>query len=90
MLDHMTNPDSQSHLPLESGAPIILYLHCLQMFAALTYLKSVSPVLFLTGDTVVVCVNNLGALSCLEMAVVARAAVISLGNLLECVCVCIH
>ncbi|XP_048826989.1 triokinase/FMN cyclase [Brienomyrus brachyistius] len=44
MMDHMTNPASQSHLPLN------------------------------TGDTVVLCVNNLGALSCLEMAVVTRAA----------------
>ncbi|KAL0970634.1 hypothetical protein UPYG_G00244840 [Umbra pygmaea] len=45
MIDHMTNPASQSHLPLKSG------------------------------DSVVLCVNNLGALSCLEMAVVTRAAV---------------
>lgn len=45
MIDHMTNPDSQSHLPLKSG------------------------------DAVVLCVNNLGALSCLEMSVVTRAAV---------------
>ncbi|XP_068611693.1 triokinase/FMN cyclase [Brachionichthys hirsutus] len=45
MIDHMTNADSQSHLPLESG------------------------------DAVVVCVNNLGALSGLEMAVVTRAAI---------------
>ncbi|XP_008286974.1 triokinase/FMN cyclase isoform X2 [Stegastes partitus] len=44
MIDHMTNPDSQSHLPLQSG------------------------------DTVVLCVNNLGALSCLEMSVVTGAA----------------
>uniref|UniRef100_A0A671VJA6 Triokinase/FMN cyclase n=1 Tax=Sparus aurata TaxID=8175 RepID=A0A671VJA6_SPAAU len=44
MIDHMTNPNSQSHLPVKSG------------------------------DNVVVCVNNLGALSCLEMAVVTRAA----------------
>uniref|UniRef100_A0A4W6C9F5 Triokinase/FMN cyclase n=1 Tax=Lates calcarifer TaxID=8187 RepID=A0A4W6C9F5_LATCA len=43
MIDHMTNPDSQSYLPLKSG------------------------------DSVVLCVNNLGALSCLEMAVVTRA-----------------
>uniref|UniRef100_A0A672JC82 Triokinase/FMN cyclase n=1 Tax=Salarias fasciatus TaxID=181472 RepID=A0A672JC82_SALFA len=50
MLDHMTNPASQSHLPLT------------------------------TGDTVVLCVNNLGALSCLEMAVVTRAAINSLEN----------
>lgn len=28
-----------------------------------------------TGDRVVLCVNNLGALSCLEMAVVTRAAI---------------
>uniref|UniRef100_A0A667YYG6 Triokinase/FMN cyclase n=1 Tax=Myripristis murdjan TaxID=586833 RepID=A0A667YYG6_9TELE len=49
MIDHMTNPDSQSHLPLKSG------------------------------DNVVVCVNNLGALSCLEMAVVTRAAINCLG-----------
>ncbi|KAM3857523.1 triokinase/FMN cyclase [Diretmus argenteus] len=48
MIDHMTNPGSQSHLPLKSG------------------------------DSVVVCVNNLGALSCLEMAVVTRAAIICL------------
>ncbi|KAM3590268.1 uncharacterized protein V6R79_006860 [Siganus canaliculatus] len=48
ILDHMTNPESQSHLPLQSG------------------------------DSVVVCVNNLGALSCLEMAVVTRATIISL------------
>uniref|UniRef100_A0A3Q1GJM6 Triokinase/FMN cyclase n=1 Tax=Acanthochromis polyacanthus TaxID=80966 RepID=A0A3Q1GJM6_9TELE len=45
MIEHMTNPDSQSHLPLQSG------------------------------DTVVLCVNNLGALSCLEMSVVTRAAI---------------
>uniref|UniRef100_A0A3P9MHQ3 Triokinase/FMN cyclase n=1 Tax=Oryzias latipes TaxID=8090 RepID=A0A3P9MHQ3_ORYLA len=45
MVDHMTNPDSQSHLPLKAG------------------------------DSVVLCVNNLGALSCLEMAVVTRAAI---------------
>uniref|UniRef100_A0AAX7SQS1 Triokinase/FMN cyclase n=1 Tax=Astatotilapia calliptera TaxID=8154 RepID=A0AAX7SQS1_ASTCA len=36
--------------------------------------------LFPTGDCVVVCVNNLGALSCLEMAVVTRSAIICLGN----------
>ncbi|XP_056156247.1 triokinase/FMN cyclase [Lampris incognitus] len=48
MIDHMTNPNSQSHLPLKSG------------------------------DRVIVCVNNLGALSCLEMAVVTRAVVICL------------
>lgn len=38
----------------------------------------------------VVCVNNLGALSCLEMAVVVRAAVICLGNLYKCVCLCVY
>ncbi|CAL8241338.1 unnamed protein product [Merluccius merluccius] len=48
MIDHMTNPSSESHLPLNSG------------------------------DSVVVCVNNLGALSCLEMAVVTRAALSTL------------
>ncbi|XP_008433845.1 triokinase/FMN cyclase [Poecilia reticulata] len=50
MVDHMTNPDSQSHLPLKSG------------------------------DGVVLCVNNLGALSCLEMAVVTRAAITCLES----------
>ncbi|XP_032355325.1 triokinase/FMN cyclase isoform X2 [Etheostoma spectabile] len=50
MIDHMTNPDSQSHLPLKSG------------------------------DSVVVCVNNLGALSCLEMAVVTGATITCLEN----------
>ncbi|XP_058481426.1 triokinase/FMN cyclase [Solea solea] len=50
MIAHMTNPDSQSCLPLKSG------------------------------DSVVVCVNNLGALSCLEMSVVTRAAIICLEN----------
>ncbi|XP_059932986.1 triokinase/FMN cyclase [Gadus macrocephalus] len=48
MIDHMTNPSSQSHLLLNSG------------------------------DSVVLCVNNLGALSCLEMAVVTRAALSTL------------
>lgn len=33
-----------------------------------------------TGDSVVLCVNNLGALSCLEMAVVTRAAIGCLGE----------
>lgn len=42
--------------------------------------------LFPTGDCVVVCVNNLGALSCLEMAVVTRSAIICLG---KCVSVCV-
>uniref|UniRef100_A0A8D3BPY1 Triokinase/FMN cyclase n=1 Tax=Scophthalmus maximus TaxID=52904 RepID=A0A8D3BPY1_SCOMX len=50
MIDHMTDPDSQSCLPLKSG------------------------------DSVVVCMNNLGALSCLEMAVVTRAAITCLEN----------
>ncbi|MEQ2232055.1 hypothetical protein ILYODFUR_007149 [Ilyodon furcidens] len=50
MIDHMTNPDSQSHLPLKSG------------------------------DSFVLCVNNLGALSCLEMAVVTRAAITCLES----------
>ncbi|KAI9524323.1 hypothetical protein NQZ68_018005 [Dissostichus eleginoides] len=50
MIDHMTNTDSQSHLPLKSG------------------------------DRVVVCVNNLGALSCLEMAVVTRATIVCLES----------
>ncbi|KAL4630225.1 triokinase/FMN cyclase [Arapaima gigas] len=45
MIHHMTDPSSQSHLPLTSG------------------------------DMVVLCANNLGALSCLEMAVVTRAAI---------------
>ncbi|XP_069028285.1 triokinase/FMN cyclase [Embiotoca jacksoni] len=48
MMHHMTNPDSQSHLPLKSG------------------------------DSVIVCVNNLGALSCLEMAVVTKATIVCL------------
>lgn len=38
------------------------------------------PFVFDTGDSVVVCVNNLGALSSLEMAVITRAAIICLGN----------
>ncbi|KAK5875562.1 hypothetical protein CesoFtcFv8_026632 [Champsocephalus esox] len=50
MIDHMTNNDSQSHLPLKSG------------------------------NSVVVCVNNLGALSCLEMAVVTRATIVCLES----------
>lgn len=50
MINHMTNPDSQSRLLLKSG------------------------------DTVMVCVNNLGALSCLELAVVTRAAILSLES----------
>ncbi|KAK5608180.1 hypothetical protein CRENBAI_003089 [Crenichthys baileyi] len=50
MIDHMTNPDSQSHLPLKSG------------------------------DSFVLCVNNLGALSCLEMAVVTQAAITCLES----------
>ncbi|KAJ8392178.1 hypothetical protein AAFF_G00077460 [Aldrovandia affinis] len=45
MIDHITDPSSQSHLSLRPG------------------------------DSVVLCVNNLGALSCLEMAVVTRAAI---------------
>ncbi|XP_076828502.1 triokinase/FMN cyclase [Brachyhypopomus gauderio] len=45
MVDHMTDPSSQSHLSLKSG------------------------------DRVALCVNNLGALSCMEMAVVTRAAI---------------
>lgn len=35
---------------------------------------------FDAGDSVVVCVNNLGALSSLEMAVIARATINSMGN----------
>ncbi len=50
------------------------------MYAAILYLNSVCESFFYTGDSVVVCVNNLGALSCLEMAVVTRAAIICLGN----------
>lgn len=36
--------------------------------------------MFALGDNVVLCVNNLGALSCLEMAVVAQAAISYLGK----------
>lgn len=36
--------------------------------------------MFDAGDSVVVCVNNLGALSSLEMAVITRATINSLGN----------
>ena len=51
------------------------------MYAAILCLNSVCESVFLyAGDGVVVCVNNLGALSCLEMAVVTRAAIICLGN----------
>lgn len=50
MISHMTNPDSQSHLPLKSG------------------------------DAVIVCVNNLGALSCLELGIIARATILSLES----------
>ncbi|XP_063043440.1 triokinase/FMN cyclase isoform X2 [Engraulis encrasicolus] len=45
MIDHMTDSNNQSHLPMKSG------------------------------DSVVLCVNNLGALSCLEMAVVTKSAI---------------
>ncbi|XP_041926959.1 triokinase/FMN cyclase [Alosa sapidissima] len=50
MIDHMTDPSSQTHLAMKSG------------------------------DSVVICVNNLGALSSLEMAVVTRAAISSLED----------
>lgn len=36
--------------------------------------------MFDAGDSVVVCVNNLGALSSLEMAVITRATITSLGT----------
>ncbi|MBN3316419.1 TKFC cyclase, partial [Atractosteus spatula] len=45
MIDHMTDPSSQSHLPLKAG------------------------------DTVVLVVNNLGSLSCLELAIVKGSAI---------------
>lgn len=35
-----------------------------------------------TGDKVVLCVNNLGGLSCLEIAVVSKVAVHCLGETL--------
>ncbi|XP_077401110.1 triokinase/FMN cyclase [Vanacampus margaritifer] len=50
MIDHMTNPESQSCLHLS------------------------------TGDVLVVCVNNLGALSHLEMAVMTQAVIVCLEN----------
>lgn len=82
MIDHMTNPDSQSHLPLKSGPPSLVSYFSIHVdflnVCSLLYLNTVF--LFYTGDSVVVCVNNLGALSCLEMAVVTRAAIICLGN----------
>ncbi len=80
MLDHMTNPDSQSHLPLKSG-PLSLMHHVSLYTEFLMNLNLACESFFSqTGDSVVLCVNNLGALSCLEMAVVARAAIFDLGN----------
>lgn len=81
MIDHMTNGASQSHLPLKSGpstVPALFKLH----FNACSHFIFECNLLFDAGDSVVVCVNNLGALSSLEMAVVTQAAINSLGNLL--------
>lgn len=51
------------------------------MCAAILYLNAACESFFFnTGDGVVVCVNNLGALSALEMAVITRAAIVCLGN----------
>lgn len=81
MINHMTNPDSQSHLPIKSGALIITCPFLFQLCAAVLYLNTICKCLFLnTGDSVVMCVNNLGALSSLEMAVITQAVIICLGN----------
>nr|XP_057922041.1 triokinase/FMN cyclase [Doryrhamphus excisus] len=50
------------------------------MIDHMTNTESQSCLRLRTGDQVIVCVNNLGALSRLEMAVVTRAAIICLEN----------
>ncbi|XP_030636245.1 triokinase/FMN cyclase [Chanos chanos] len=50
------------------------------MISHMTDTSSQSHLPLKSGDSVVLCVNNLGALSCLEMAVVTRAAVRCLGE----------
>ncbi|XP_060888045.1 triokinase/FMN cyclase isoform X1 [Labrus mixtus] len=83
MIDHITNPDSQSHLSVNSGSSKykVSCLH-LKHLSSLTQISCIQTLSFfsLTGDSVVVCVNNLGALSCLEMAVVTRATIICLES----------
>lgn len=80
VIDHMTNADSLSHLPLTSGTlGEYIVLFSLQVYAVVIY-WIVCVFLFDSGDALILCVNNLGALSCLEMAVVTRAAIMSLGS----------
>ncbi|TNN21906.1 Triokinase/FMN cyclase [Liparis tanakae] len=52
----------------------------------MTHPDSQSQLPLKPGDAVVVCVNNLGALSCLEVAVVTKAAIACLGNRKRTVC----
>lgn len=80
MISHMTNPDSQSHLPIKSGALITPRPLAVSFFLLFVFECNELAPPFNTGDRVVVCVNNLGALSVLEMSVITRAAIICLGN----------
>lgn len=75
MLAHMTDPSNASHLPLSPGEPpLALRAH------PGPRRQGSHSVPYPAGASVVLVVNNLGGLSCLELSIVAGAAVRCLGE----------
>lgn len=75
MLAHMTDPANASHLPLSRGEPPA----CPRAPPAHPG-RGAHSARCLAGASVVLVVNNLGGLSCLELGIVAGAAVRGLGE----------
>lgn len=82
MLAHMTDPANASHLPLSRGEPP--WVSPEPPWGTPCTSKEVGGGLHsahcLAGASVVLVVNNLGGLSCLELGIVAGAAVRGLGE----------
>lgn len=75
MLAHMTDPANASHLPLSRGEPPA-YPRAPPAHPG----RGAHSARCLAGASVVLVVNNLGGLSCLELGIVAGAAVRGLGE----------
>ncbi|NXK68686.1 TKFC cyclase, partial [Sylvietta virens] len=75
MLKHMTDPSNASHLSLTPGEP-----HPNPPCSSKSTGSESHPAPYPAGSSVVLLVNNLGGLSCLELGIVAGAAVRCLEN----------
>lgn len=84
MLDHMTNPQTSTHLDLKKGKDDTLkfYQYSILNHNKFKYTDLIhnTCTCWFKGDRVACMINNLGGTSVLEMSIIAKEAIQQLGK----------